>query len=205
MENARRQARVDALVAEQLQKILFFARAAAGDDGHADPAGNGIQHLEIKAVPDTVRVNAVEADFTRAVVHGPCDPVQRVPARILAPALGKNAELAVHPLDVCREDDALVAVPLGRRRDEVGVLEGSRVDTDLIGPALEHPVKIFQRVDAAAHGEGDEDFAGHPGQDLREEGAALKTGRDVVKHQLIGPGSVVMEPWILILNLYLGE
>ena len=68
--------------------------------------------------------------------------------------MAKNAELAVHPLDVCREDDALVTVPLGRRRDEFGVLEGSRVDTDFIGPALEHPVKIFQRVDAAAHRQG---------------------------------------------------
>ena len=89
----------------------------------------------------------------------------RVDARVLAPALGENAELAVHPLDVCREDDALVAVPLGRRRDEVGVLEGSRVDTDLIGPALEHPVKIFQRVDAAAHRQGDEDLTGDFRQD----------------------------------------
>ena len=39
VEDARRQPGVDALVVEQLQKILFFARAAAGNDGNIHPGG----------------------------------------------------------------------------------------------------------------------------------------------------------------------
>ncbi len=72
-----------------------------------------------------------------------------------------------------------------------GSSQRARVDADLIGPALEHPVEVVQRVDAAAHGEGDEDLAGHPGKDVGEEGAALGAGRDVVEHQLVGTGRVV--------------
>ena len=37
---------------------------------------------------------------------------------------------------------------------------------DLVGTAFQHPVKVLQRVDAAAHGEWDEYLAGHPGEDL---------------------------------------
>ena len=100
-----------------------------------------VQHLEVKAVPDTVGVDAVEAHFACTVVHAPFDPFQRVPASVFAPALGKDAEPAVHPLDVGGEDHALVTVPLGRRRDEAGVSQCARVDADFIGTALEHPVE----------------------------------------------------------------
>ena len=103
VENARRKARVDALVVEQLKEIFLFARAAAGDDGHIHPGSDRVQHLEIEAGADTIGVNAVQADLPRAMRHAPADPVQRIPAGILAPALGEHPELAVHPLHVRRE------------------------------------------------------------------------------------------------------
>ena len=155
------------------------------------PRGHGVQHFEVEAVPHTVGVDAVQADLPGPMLGAPGDPVQRIAAGILAPTLGKDAELAVHPLDVGGEDDALVAIALGCSRDQAGVLQRTGVDADLVGPALEHPVEILQRVDAAAHGQRDEDLARHLGEDIGEEGAALKAGRDVVEHQLIGPGGVV--------------
>ena len=100
MEDARRKAGVDAFMMEQLEEVFLFARAAAGDDGDIHPGRHGVQHLEVEAVPDTVSVDAVETHFACAVVHAPFDPFQRVPASVFAPALGKDAELAVHPLDV---------------------------------------------------------------------------------------------------------
>ena len=100
VENARRKASIDALVVEQLKEIFLFARAAAGDDGHIHPGSDRVQHLEIEAGADTIGVNAVQADLPRAMRHAPADPFQRVPAGILAPALGKHPELAVHPLHV---------------------------------------------------------------------------------------------------------
>ena len=191
VENARRKARVDALVVEQLKEIFLFARAAAGDDGHIHPGSDRVQHLKIEAGADTIGVNAVQTDLPRAMRHAPADPVQRVPTGILAPTLGEHPELAVHPLHVRREHHALVAVFPGRRRDEAGVPQSARVDADLIGTAFQHPVKILQRVDAAAYGQRDEDLTGHPGQDIGEQSTALKAGGDIVEHQLVGTGSVV--------------
>ena len=47
VEDARRQPGVDALVVEQLQKILFFARAAAGNDGDIHPGIHAAQKPEV--------------------------------------------------------------------------------------------------------------------------------------------------------------
>ena len=58
VEDARRKARIDPFVVEQLEEILFLARAAAGDDGHVHPGRHGIQHFQIKAGAAAVGVNA---------------------------------------------------------------------------------------------------------------------------------------------------
>ena len=191
MEDARGKTCIDALVVEQLQKVFLFACAAAGNDGHVHPRRNCIQHLKVEAAAHAVGIDAVQADLARAVVHAPADPVQCIPAGVLAPALGEHPELAVHPLHIGREHHALVAVALCCRRDEVGIFECARVDADLVRAALEHPVKIFQRVDAAAHRERDKNFAGDAGQDIRKQRPALEAGGDIVEHQLVGTGSVV--------------
>ena len=138
VEDARRKACVDALVVEQLQKVFLFACAAAGNDGHIHPRRNCIQHFQVEAIAHAVGVDAVQADLARAVVHAPADPVQCIPAGILAPALGEHPELAVHPLHIGREHHALVAVALCCRRDKVRVFECARVDADLVRAALEH-------------------------------------------------------------------
>ena len=90
VEDARRKARVDALVVEQFQKIFFFACAAAGDDGHMHPRSHGVQHFEVEAVPHTVGVDAVQADLPGPVLGAPGDPVQRIAAGILAPEKPSN-------------------------------------------------------------------------------------------------------------------
>ena len=90
VEDARCQPGVDALVVEQLQKILFFARAAAGNDGDIHPGSHRVQHFKVEAVAHAVGVDAVQADLARAVGGAPADPVQRIPAGILAPALGEH-------------------------------------------------------------------------------------------------------------------
>ena len=48
------------VVAEQLEKILLPARAAGGNDGYGAARRHGVQQLQIKAVPDAVRVDGVD-------------------------------------------------------------------------------------------------------------------------------------------------
>ena len=88
---------------------------------------NSVQHFQIKAIAHAVGVDAVQADLPGTVVHAPADPVQRIPAGVLAAALGEYPELAVHPFDIRREHHALVAVAPGRRRDQVTRSKSSSV------------------------------------------------------------------------------
>ena len=121
----------------------------------------------------------------------PADPVQRIPAGILTPAFGEHPELAVHTLHICGKHHALVAVPLRGGGDQPGIFQRAGVDAYLVRAAFQHPVKILQRVDAAAHGQRDKNFSRYSGQDVGKKGASLKAGGDIVKHQLVRPGGVV--------------
>ena len=88
-------------------------------------------------------------------------------------------------------DDGLLVLGVGHA--EPLVVGGQDLDADLVRAALEHPVKIFQRVDAAAHRQRDKDLAGNFPQNIGEQAAALNAGGDVVKHQLVGAGVVVSQ------------
>ena len=101
-------------------------------------------------------------------------------------------ELAIHPLDVRRKHHALIAVTLGSGGNNGRVLDGTGVDTYFVGTAFQHPVKIFQAADAAADRQRDKNFAGNAAQNIGKNRAALHAGGDIIKHQLISPGRVVI-------------
>ena len=186
MEDGRRQPCVDAGQGlEELGKVLDFPRAAGGDDGDGDGVADRVQHLQVKAALHAVGVDGVHDDLAGPQVHAFLDPGDGLHAGVVPAAAAEDAELAVHALDVSGEDHALAAIPQGGLADEVGVADGPGVDADLVGPAFQHPVEIVQGVDAAAHGEGDEDPAGRLPQDVGEEAPALGGGGDVVENQLV--------------------
>ena len=53
------------LVVEQLQKILFFARAAAGNDGDIHPGGHRVQHFKVEVFSWTITAAAEIIYFIR--------------------------------------------------------------------------------------------------------------------------------------------
>ena len=171
---------------EQVDEVLYTSRAARGDDGDVHRVADRAEHLHVKALPDAVGVDGVHHHLPRAVADTALDPLDGLHARVLAAALGEHAELAVHPLDIGRQHHALVTVALSGLIDQIGVADGSRVDRHLVGTALQHAVEVLQGVDAAPHGQGDEDGGGHLAEDIGKEGAALHRGGDVVEHQLVG-------------------
>ncbi len=72
-------------------------------------------------------------------------------------------------------------------RIEVGVLDGGRVDADLLGPGLDEPGGVVQGADAAADGERHEDLLGHPADHVFEDRPAFVAGGDVKENQFVGP------------------
>ena len=71
--------------------------------------------------------------------------------------------------------------------DQLGRLDGGRVDADLLGPGLDQPRGVFQRADAAADGERHEDLLGHAAHHVEHDVPALVAGADVEEDQLVGP------------------
>ena len=186
MENGGSKARVHFGQAfKQGNKILSAPRAAGGDHRHIHSVGHSFQHFQIEAALDTIGVDGVEHHFSRAVINAPFDPGNCLHAGVLPSALGKDPKRAFHPLDIGGQHHALISVQPSRVVHQLGVADGPGVDADLIRPAFEHPVKIIQGVDAAAHGQRDEDGGSHLGENVREQLPPLGRGSDVVEYQLV--------------------
>ena len=95
------------------------ARAAAGDDGHVHPVGQGVQQLQVKAGLHPVGVDAV-ATISPAPSGRPAPPSSERQCRCPPGRPGQTDEPARHPLDIHAEHHALAAVPLGGGGDERG-------------------------------------------------------------------------------------
>ena len=113
------------------------------------------------------------------------------PRPSLAPALDVDVVPVALPLGVDRDHDALRAEHGGQLADQLRPLERRRVDRDLVGPGIEHRLRVFDRADAAADRERDEDVVGGaPGQ-LGDRVALLVRRGDVQEDQLVRALGVV--------------
>ena len=109
---------------EELREIRRAARAAGGDDRDAHALADRLEHLQVEAALDAVRVDGVHDHLARAHVHALPYPADGLDARVVAPAAGEHAELAVHALHVHGEHHALVAVAPRRAPDQLRVADG---------------------------------------------------------------------------------
>ena len=192
MEDRRGKPRVHARQRlKQLDKIVDAARAARGDDGHLHDLAHPREHFKVEALLHAVGVDGVEHDLPRPALNAAADPFDRLHAGVFAAAPGEDAEDAVHALDVGREYDALAAVAFGSRFDQLGVADCAGVDADLVRAALEHAVKIVERVDAAAHGERNKHLFCRFGQNVGKQPSALGGGRNIIENELVRPAGAV--------------
>ena len=95
------------------------------------------------------------------------------------------------PLGVDRDDDALRAEPVRGLLDDLRVLNGGRVDRDLVGAGLEHLADVIGAADAAADGERDEDLVGDAADHVDGGLAAVGRCLYVEKHEFVGTFPVV--------------
>ena len=67
------------------------------------------------------------------------------------------------------------------------VAQGRTVDAYLVGSRRKQPFHICKFMDASAHCEGDAQLGGHLAHHMGKSLPALMAGRDVEKHQFVGP------------------
>ena len=172
--------------------MLHIARAAGGDDGDGDHLPHGGEHFQIEAPLHAVGVDAVHHQFPGPALLALVGPLQGVDTGIDASSLGEDAKGPIHPLDIHAQHHALVAVALGGAVDQIRVFDGPGIDAHLVRPAGQHPFKIRNLVDGPAHGEGNEHLGRRALENVREQAPALEGGRNIIEHQLVGPGVVVV-------------
>ena len=68
---------------------------------------------------------------------------------------------------------------------------GGRVETGFVGPGVEQAAHVFHGSHAPAHGERDEDLAGHGFDDVQDHIAAVAGGGDVQKREFVSALLVV--------------
>ena len=177
---------------EKVDEIFRAARSARGDDGDGDGGADIGQHFEIEAVLHAVGVYAVEHYLARALLLTAARPLDGVEVGGHPAALGIDAVDAAFAFGVDGEHDALVAILFRRSPDQPGIGDGARIDADFVRAAFEHAIEVLECVYAPSDGQRDEHLRRHFGEAVCEQLAPGGGGGNVVKHQLVRAGIVVV-------------
>ena len=110
-----------------------------------------------------------------------------------AAAVGVDAPsiAGIVPPGIDGDHDALGAEDLRTFGDQLRAGDGGGVQGDLVSPGLKHLADIFNRANAAADGERNEDLIGGALHDVDHRLAAVRAGGDIEKDELIG----ALGPW----------
>nr|GFB45916.1 hypothetical protein [Tanacetum cinerariifolium] len=89
-------------------------------------------------------------------------------------------------LGINGHDDALGAESRSGFADKLGIEHGSGVDRHLIGAGIQQIADVLHRAHAATHRQRNEHLTGHALNGMQRGVAAVDTGRDVQKGNLVG-------------------
>ncbi len=92
-----------------------------------------------------------------------------------------------HPFGVDIDNDALAAEPPSGLPHELGILRGGGIDRDFVAAGQQQIANVVERADSAPHAQRHENHFGRPPDHVEHDLASLVAGRDVQKHQLVGP------------------
>ena len=165
---------------QRVGEVLRGARAAGGDDGHADRLADRARQLEVVAVVRAVAVHRGQQDLPRAALDALARPRDDVAARRGAPAGHMDLPaLAVRPpAGVDGEHDALVAEHARHLGDELGPRDRRGVHRHLVGTGVEHGLRVGRAADPPADRERHEDLVGGAARELDDRVALLVRGGD---------------------------
>ncbi len=189
MENAGRQRRVGPAFLQRGAQVLEIARASARDNRNADGVRDTPGQFDVVARFRAVGVHAGQQDFARAAalhLFGPGHRLQRGRAAPVPAAMALHDIPAVLALRVDRHHDALRTETRRRLVHEIRILDGRRVDRDLVRTRVEHAADVFNRADAAPDAQRHEDLLGGAPHHIEHGVPVVGRGADVEKHQFVG-------------------
>ncbi len=176
---------------QHVDHVVEIAGAAGGDDGDFHGFGDAAGEFAVVAGERAVGVHGGEEDFSGAEGDGALGPLDGVERSGVAAAVGENAPGVAVALGVDGEHDALVAELFGRLEDEVWVVDGGRVEGNLVGAGVQHLGDVVDGAESAAHGERHEAFRGGAFDDVAHDAAFVGGGGDVEEDELVGALLVV--------------
>jgi hypothetical protein len=183
---------VGVAIGDRLVEVHERAGAAGGDHRHGDRVGDRPRQRDVVAVAGAVAVHAGQQDLPRPQLDALDRPRDGLaPLDPLAAAVDVDAPAVSLALRVDRQHHALGAEVVGQLGQQLGPRQRRGVDRDLVGPRVEHRLRVPDGADSAADRERDEDVVGGPPRQLDDGVALLVRGGDVEEDQLVGALGVV--------------
>ena len=168
------------------------ADAATGDDRDVHRVGNGPRQGHVEAVLRAVAIHAGQQDLAGAQLLHASRPLDCVQPGALAAAVGEYLPASVAGLlGVDGHHDALRTDLAGGVRHQLRILHRCGVHAYLVGARIEQPAHVIDDAHAAAHRQRNEHFLGHLFDDMNDDVALVRAGRDVEKRDLVGTLLVV--------------
>src|SRR3546814_9764876 len=105
--------------------------------------------------------------------------------------MGEHLEAEIAAASVYGDDHALRPELLSQLAHQLGTVDCSRVNRDLVRTHPQEAARVLHAADAPADREGDEDLLGDPSGHLDSRVTGIRRGCDVQEHELVGALGVV--------------
>ena len=156
MKNTGGQHGVGTTKGNALNQVVQVTRTAGCDHRNFHGVGNGAGYSQLEYVFGAVTVHTGQQDFTGTQIGHAHRPGHCIDTGGLTSTMGEYlpARLAihiVHALGVNRHDNTLRTETLGGLTHQFGVVNSRSIDTDLVGPGIEHGANIVHRANTTAH------------------------------------------------------
>ena len=189
VKNAGRERAIDTCLVKYIPEMAQRAGTTRCDNGYGGEIPNHSQLRYVIALSDAVMVHAIQNELAGAAFLCFAYPVRRLPlcgfgfvriTRVLV-----DMVLAVLLAAVDSNHDALRAETPREFGDQRRIRERWRVNGDLVRALVEDIFRIGDALDATSHAERDVDNGCDVAYPRAVDAAALGTGRNIVKNELV--------------------
>src|SRR5260370_4864633 len=175
--------------------MLGCAGGAGGEDRDVDVFGNGFGHWQVVTRLGAVGIHGSQDDFPRPQLLHLSRPGNRFLTRWNAAAidvdLPKLGTAFDHAAWVDVHHRSATAKLARHGGDQLRRAYRGGIDTDLFGPRLYHARSVLKGANAAAHGEGHEDFLRNAPDHIEQDRSRFVARADIEEDKFIPPRVLV--------------